>query len=64
MTDGTVDTKFMLFGDIRQVVVGKHIGAILRSNHGGDTIPPEIAQVVCNKYTWHITITKKKLSWS
>lgn len=58
-TDGTADAEFILFGDIAQSVVGKHIGAILRSNRGGDIVPPEIAQIVCNKYTWHVALTEK-----
>ena len=58
-TDGTAEAEFMLFGDIDQSVVGKQVGAVLRSSRGTDQIPPEIAQVVCTKYTWHINIIEK-----
>ena len=49
----------MLFEDIGQYVVRNQVGAVLRSNRGGDKIPPKIAQIVCNKYTWHINLTEK-----
>lgn len=49
----------MLFGDIGQSVVGKQVGAVLKSSRGTDQIPPEIAQIVCTKYTWRISITEK-----
>lgn len=62
-TDGTAQAEFMLFGDIGQSVIGKHIAAVLRSN-SGDTIPREIDQIVCNKISWHITMTEKELSRS
>lgn len=50
-TDGTIDVEFILFGDFGQLVIGKQVGAILRSNRRGDEIPAYIAQVVCMKYT-------------
>lgn len=40
-------------------VVGKQVGLVLRSNHRGDDILPDIAQFVCKKYTCHISITTK-----
>lgn len=40
-------------------MVGKQVGSVLRSSRGTDQIPPEIAQIVCTKYTWRINITEK-----
>lgn len=40
-------------------IVGKQVGPVLRSNHRGDDILSDIAQFVCKKYTWHISITAK-----
>lgn len=58
-TNGIASAEFMLFGDIGQQVVGKQVGTVLRSNHRGDDIPPDIAQIVSKKFTWHISITEK-----
>lgn len=57
--DGISDAEFVLFGDVGHQVVGKQVGAVLRLNRGGDDLPPNIAQIVCKKYTWHISITEK-----
>lgn len=58
-TNGTANAEFMFFGDIGQQVVGKQVGAVLRSNHGAGDIPPDIAQIITKKYTWHVNITEK-----
>lgn len=58
-TNGTAESEFILFGDIGQHVVGKQVGAILRSNQASDKIPPEIVQVICKKFTWHFSITER-----
>lgn len=54
-----MDVEFILFRDVGQQVVGKQVGAIFRSNRGGDEIPLDIAQVVYAKYSWHVSITEK-----
>lgn len=51
------------FGDDGQHVVGKQVGAVLRSNRGGDEIPADIAQVVCKKFTWHFN-NGKEFPWA
>lgn len=58
-TDATSEAEFILFRDIGQRVVGKPVGAVLRSNQGTENIPPAIAQIVSKKFTWHCNITER-----
>ena len=49
----------MLFGDKGEVVVGKQVRAILRSQPTKDEFPANVQVIVQKKYTWNIKLTSR-----
>ena len=58
-TDGKAEAEFMLFGDKGEAVVGKQVGAILRSQPTNDEFPADVQAIVQKKYTWNFKLTSR-----
>ncbi|KAL6908028.1 hypothetical protein ACP4OV_002198 [Aristida adscensionis] len=58
-TDGTAEAEMIAFGDIGHRIVGKPVQAVLRDAKYSTEVPPDIAAIVCLRFTFSVTLTEQ-----
>ncbi|PUZ40479.1 hypothetical protein GQ55_9G427200 [Panicum hallii var. hallii] len=57
-TDGTAESEMICFGNVAAHIVGKSAEYVMASARQGGNIPPDIAAIVSEKFTFSINMTE------